>query len=132
MLELSKRFISNNILLLYRMKNEVLGKKRVGNKIEDLDLDLEIKRVIGIIREEEKKRKSYRSKSVGKMLVCIQLPDGLKPVANEIQDVIEENTNSNVIIWAGSCFGACDTPRIEEVDLLIQWGHSKWPSKREE
>jgi len=114
------------------MKNERLGKKRVGNKIEDLDLDLEIKRVIGIIREEEKKRKNYRNKLVGKMLVCVQLPDGLRPVAKEIQDVIEEKTNGNVILWAGSCFGACDTPRIEEVDLLIQWGHSEWPSKREE
>ena len=42
--------------------------------------------------------------------VCIQLPDGLKPKAKEIADKIEKETNAKVIIWAGSCFGACDIP----------------------
>ncbi len=61
--------------------------------------------------------------------VCIQLPDGLKPEAKKIADAIEEKTKAKVIIWAGSCFGACDLPLEVErmgVDLLIQWGHSKW------
>lgn len=57
--------------------------------------------------------------------VCIQLPDGLKPYAKKIVNKIEKETDAKVIIWAGSCFGACDTPNID-VDLLIQWGHSKW------
>ena len=57
--------------------------------------------------------------------VLIQLPDGLKPKAKEIVNKIEKETNAKVIIWAGSCFGACDTPNIN-VDLLIQWGHSEW------
>ena len=57
--------------------------------------------------------------------VCIQLPDGLKPKAKEIADKIKEQTNAKVIIWLGSCFGACDIPNVN-VDLLIQWGHSKW------
>jgi len=57
--------------------------------------------------------------------VCIQLPDGLKPKAKEIADYIEKHTNATILIWANSCFGACDTPNLD-VDLLIQWGHSKW------
>jgi 2-(3-amino-3-carboxypropyl)histidine synthase len=56
--------------------------------------------------------------------VCIQLPDGLKPKAKEIVDKIEKETNAKCLIWAGSCFGACDVPDVK-VDLLIQWGHSR-------
>jgi diphthamide biosynthesis enzyme Dph1/Dph2-like protein len=59
-------------------------------------------------------------------LVCIQLPDGLKPESKNIQEEIEKNTKAKVLIWFGSCYGACDMPDIKEVDLLIQWGHSKW------
>ena len=57
--------------------------------------------------------------------VCIQLPDGLKPKANEIADYLEKNTNAQILIYAGSCFGACDVPNVN-VDLLIQWGHSEF------
>jgi 2-(3-amino-3-carboxypropyl)histidine synthase len=57
--------------------------------------------------------------------VCIQLPDGLKPKAKEITKQIEKQTDAKVVIWLGSCFGACDTPKLD-VDLLIQWGHSKF------
>lgn len=57
--------------------------------------------------------------------VCIQLPDGLKPKAKEIADRIEEQTNAKVLIWLNSCFGACDTPNLKNIDLLIQWGHSE-------
>lgn len=61
-------------------------------------------------------------------IVCIQLPDGLKPKAEEIQKAIESKTKSEVFIWMGSCFGACDVPDLskQKVDLLIQWGHAKW------
>lgn len=67
-------------------------------------------------------------KKANAKLVCIQLPDGLKPKANEIKEHIEKNTNASVIIWLGSCYGACDTPKLEnpKVDLLIQWGHSEF------
>lgn len=61
--------------------------------------------------------------------VMLQLPDGLKPEAGRIQDEIVKETGVDVLIWAGSCFGACDTPvGIEKlgVDLLLQWGHSQW------
>ena len=62
-------------------------------------------------------------------LVCIQLPDGLKPKAKEIQEYLEKNTDSKVVIWLGSCWGGCDVPlQVEKlgVDLLIQWGHSEY------
>jgi len=79
------------------------------------DYDLELERVISEI-------KKIRAK-----LVCIQLPDGLKPKATEIVDVIEKNTKAKCLIWMGTCFGACDTPQLpKEVDLLVQFGHSEW------
>jgi 2-(3-amino-3-carboxypropyl)histidine synthase len=82
-----------------------------------MDYDLELDKVIEHIKKQKAK------------LVCIQLPDGLKPEAKDIQTKIEEQTNAKVVIWLSSCYGACDVPEhIKElgVDLLIQWGHSKW------
>ena len=79
--------------------------------------DLEMESVIQRIKKDNAK------------MVCVQLPDGLKPRANEIQKAIKNNTNAEVIIWMGSCYGACDVPlQVERlgVDLLIQWGHSTW------
>lgn len=79
--------------------------------------DLELNKVIGRISKDKAR------------LVCVQLPDGLKPRANEIEQAIEKSTNASVIIWMGSCFGACDVPlQVEKlgVDLLVQWGHSEW------
>ncbi|MBW3023285.1 diphthamide synthesis protein [Candidatus Woesearchaeota archaeon] len=67
-------------------------------------------------------------------LVCIQLPDGLKPEAKEVADYIEKNTQAKTIIWLGSCFGACDMPSGLEnlgVDFLIQWGHTTFEWKRQ-
>lgn len=60
--------------------------------------------------------------------VCIQLPDGLKPKAKEIVDYLRNETSAEIFIWSGTCFGACDTPNIEQsgFDMLIQWGHSEW------
>ncbi|HIH37575.1 diphthamide synthesis protein [Candidatus Woesearchaeota archaeon] len=79
--------------------------------------DLEIDKAAGSIKQ-------YQAK-----LVCIQLPDGLKPKAAEIKHQLESRTGSTIIIWAGSCFGACDVPlEIKDlgIDLIIQWGHSRW------
>lgn len=62
-------------------------------------------------------------------LVCLQLPDGLRPRAQEIQKIITEKTGADCIIWAGSSFGSCDVPfEVKKlgVDLLISWGHSEW------
>ena len=57
--------------------------------------------------------------------VLIQLPDGLKPRAKEIQEELNKKTNAKILIWAGSCFGACDIPNVK-ADLIIQFGHSEW------
>ncbi len=61
--------------------------------------------------------------------VCLQLPDGIKPKAEEIQKTIEKETDAQVIIWGGSCYGSCDLPLEVKrlgVDLLIHFGHSPW------
>ena len=77
-----------------------------------MEYDLELERVAKEIRKKNAKT------------ICIQLPDGLKPKATEIADYLQKNTKAKILIWAGSCFGACDIPNVE-ADLLIQWGHSK-------
>jgi len=81
-----------------------------------MDYNLELKKVIETIKKEKAS------------LVCIQLPDGLKPKAKEIADEITNKTNAKVLIWAGTCFGSCDVPNLDKlkVDLLIQFGHSEW------
>ncbi len=61
--------------------------------------------------------------------VCLHLPDGLKPKAEEIQKTIEKETNAEVVIWGGSCYGSCDLPldvKSLGVDLLIHFGHAAW------
>jgi len=82
------------------------------------DYDLELERVIKEIKKAKAKT------------VCIQLPDGLKRKATEIAEFIEKQTKAKVLIWMGSCFGACDLPILDklkpEVDMIIQFGHSKW------
>jgi diphthamide biosynthesis enzyme Dph1/Dph2-like protein len=82
-----------------------------------MNYDLELTKAIDKITEAEAK------------LVCIQLPDGMKSQAKVIQDTIEAKTGAKVIIWLGSCYGACDWPLgIDKmgVDLLVAWGHSVW------
>lgn len=82
-----------------------------------MEYDLELNRVVQQIKRQRAK------------LVCIQLPDGLKPLANKISDEIELKTKARVVIWAGSCFGACDIPQgLEKLgfDLLVQWGHKEF------
>lgn len=75
--------------------------------------DLELDKVVEKIKKEKART------------VLIQLPDGLKPKASEIVDNLKKKVDSNVIIWADTCFGSCDIPDVE-VDLLIQFGHSEW------
>ena len=63
-------------------------------------------------------------------LVCLQLPDGLKPEATKITRFLEKNTKAKIIIWLGSCWGACDIPthlKDLKFDLIVQYGHSAWP-----
>lgn len=75
--------------------------------------DLELIRVVKEIKKNRAKK------------VCIQLPDGLKDKALEITDFIEKNTNAKCFIWLGTCYGACDIPNLKEMDMLVQFGHSK-------
>lgn len=57
--------------------------------------------------------------------VIIQLPDGLKPKSKEITDFLQKETSATILIWAGTCFGACDTPNFK-ADMMIAFGHSEW------
>ena len=75
--------------------------------------ELELDKAVAKIKKEKAKT------------VCIQLPEGLKPKAKEIADKLEKETKAKILIWIGSCFGACDVPDVK-ADLLIQWGHSEW------
>ena len=82
-----------------------------------MEYNLELDKVIKRIKDGNVKK------------ACIQLPDGLKPKAKEITDKIEKETDAEVLIWLGSCFGACDIPEQVEklgVELIIQWGHSEF------
>lgn len=77
--------------------------------------DLEIPKIIERIKEKNHK------------LVLIQLPDGLKPKAKEIADKIKQETQVEVLIWLGSCYGSCDIPLGLEklnINLVVQIGHS--------
>lgn len=80
-----------------------------------MQFDLELDKAADLIKKEKARK------------VCIQLPDGLKPKAKEIVDTLRQRTGADIFIWAGSCFGACDTPSLpKEFDILFQWGHSPW------
>ncbi len=77
----------------------------------------------------ELEKAAEKIKEVKATLVCIQLPDGLKPEAQKITQELEKMTDATVMVWLGSCYGACDVPLSLDtlgVDLIIQWGHSEW------
>ena len=79
-----------------------------------MELNLELEKAIDKINQKNAK------------LVCLQLPDGLKPRAEEIKQQLEKNTKAQIFIWLGTCYGACDIPQLTNFDLLIQFGHSHW------
>ncbi|MCL6500621.1 MAG: diphthamide synthesis protein [Candidatus Pacearchaeota archaeon] len=82
--------------------------------------DFEIGKIVRTIKKEKART------------VCLQLPEGLKPEALAIAEEIESRTDAKCLIWLGSCYGACDLPNglEEDVDLLIQFGHSPWKKSR--
>jgi 2-(3-amino-3-carboxypropyl)histidine synthase len=83
--------------------------------------DLEIDRIIKEIKKQKAKT------------VCLQLPDGLKPKAEELQDRLEKETDAQIIIWGGSCYGSCDLPLEVKnlgVDLLIHFSHAAWQDSK--
>jgi 2-(3-amino-3-carboxypropyl)histidine synthase len=62
--------------------------------------------------------------------VLIQLPDGLKPRALELQELVQTSCPGvEVLFWAGTCYGACDLPVGMErlgIDLVLHVGHTAW------
>ncbi|MFH1174330.1 MAG: diphthamide synthesis protein [archaeon] len=61
--------------------------------------------------------------------ILIQLPDGLKPRAKEIQEALRKHTTAELLIWSGSNFGSCDLPLEVKhlgVDLVLHFGHPEW------
>jgi len=88
--------------------------------IENETYDLQLDDAIADIRNQQAK------------MVLIQLPDGLKPHADQIQKVItKECPGTEIVFWADSCYGACDAPlhaRHLGFDMLIAFGHAPWRS----
>jgi 2-(3-amino-3-carboxypropyl)histidine synthase len=88
--------------------------------IENASYDLQIADAVEQIRKNEAKK------------VLIQLPDGLKPHADQIQRIITtEMPDVQLVFWADSCYGACDAPlhvRHLGFDLLLAFGHAPWRS----
>lgn len=88
---------------------------------EDVDFNIEtfnieIDKAVESIKKHEPKQ------------VLLQLPDGLKPKALELIDILEKKfPNIEFYIWTGSCFGACDLPIANaesyNIDLIIHFGH---------
>ena len=87
--------------------------KKLKQELENIEYDLELERCIKEIKKTKAK------------FVCIQLPDGLKKYATKIADYLEETTKAKIFIYLGSCYGSCDIPYLKDIDLLIQFGHSK-------
>lgn len=87
------------------------------NELEE-KYDFELEKVLKEIKQKKAK------------LVLLQFADGLKPYATVIHDYLKENTDTEFLIWLGSCFGACDTPTLpndieKKIDLAIQFGHNE-------
>tara|TARA_Y100000310_G_C20273303_1_gene619072 strand:+ start:148 stop:456 length:309 start_codon:yes stop_codon:yes gene_type:complete len=93
--------------------------KKTFSEIEQ-KYDLEIPKIVRTIKKEKAKH------------VLLQFPDGLKPYSTAIAKEIENNLGkekTEIIIWFGTCYGACDIPMHTEklgIDLIIQFGHSEW------
>ena len=88
------------------------------------DYDFELRRVAAEIKQ------------AGAKLVCLQLPDGLKPAAAHLVNALEAATATKIVLWAGSCYGVCDLPSEETlarfgIDMLIQFGHTELPPARQ-
>lgn len=63
--------------------------------------------------------------------ILLQFPEGLKNVATDVKDLIENKTKANVLISADFCFGACDIPLTLvplDIDFLVQFGHMNIPN----
>ncbi|WP_423792824.1 diphthamide biosynthesis enzyme Dph2 [Methanocaldococcus indicus] len=76
--------------------------------------DLETEKVINKIKEVLKIKENPK--------IVVQAPEGIKNlVVNEIEK-IKKLLNVDIFLYIGSCFGACDIPKID-YDLLVHYGH---------
>jgi diphthamide biosynthesis enzyme Dph1/Dph2-like protein len=81
------------------------------------EYDLELARVVQEITDSKSRK------------IIVQLADGLKPNAKEIQEYIQTAIPTcEIYFWLGSCYGKCDIPEIidgknNDYDMLIQFGH---------
>ncbi len=57
--------------------------------------------------------------------VLIQLPAGLRTQTLDVARAII-SAGGEPLVWAGSCYGACDLPQGVKADLFIHFGHSKF------
>jgi len=75
---------------------------------------------------EEKRLKREITKRNAKR-VLLQLPEGLKPEAEKLAEIIE-NAGATAIIFADPCYGACDLALEEAIalkaDLIVHYGHT--------
>ena len=80
------------------------------------EYNLELDKIVKQIKKQKPKR------------VLLQFPDGMKPYSTTIATEIEKQTNTEILIYFGTCFGACDVPTDMDkyVDLVVQFGHSAW------
>jgi len=125
---ISKRFIFSfeiakneaQILTIKLNKDYTSYRNKIKMELIESRYELELEKVIQTINKKKAR------------LVCLQLPEALKPLATKITDEIEKNTQAKCLIWLGSCFGACDIPNLDhikpKVDLLVQWGHAQNPA----
>ncbi len=72
----------------------------------------------------------------GAKKIALQLPDGLKTKAFEIeQEVKKHNSSANIFVLGGSNFGGCDLRDQEALnagaDLLLHFGHANFGVKSE-
>lgn len=56
--------------------------------------------------------------------VLVQLPAGLMTKALRIVRSLRK-TGTEVLLWAGSNYGACDLAEYPECDLLLHFGHDE-------
>jgi len=110
-------YFIQNVRKIFRRTSIPPKSKDLGIlEVDVMKYDLELEKAVKEIKKTKAKR------------VCIQLPDGLKQYAGRIKDKLEKETKAEILIWLGSCYGACDIPKgIDKiVDLVVQWGHDKW------
>ncbi len=77
----------------------------------------------------EEERLKQEIAKLGAKRVLLQLPEGLKPQAPRLAEIVEK-AGALAIISADPCYGACDIAAEEAeslgADLVVHFGHSKF------